>query len=155
MFLFGTLASRNMELISGLIRGKVLVWLLLIVCAAYPSDMDWPFLLKVLKVFTLRFLLAGLTLSAAFSLPGLSQRLLRGQDVSYGLYLYHAPIFNLFRHFGLFQSVLWASLAVGAALGAGILSWFAVEKRALAMKGRVFTRFRQSAPILKPVCDRS
>lgn len=153
MFLFGALASRHLESIRGLIRGKVLIWLLLLVSVAYLSDVQWPFAVKVLKVFTLRFLLAGFTLSAAFSLPGLSQQLLRGQDISYGLYLYHAPVYNLFRHFGLWHSVVWAVLALVTALGAGILSWFAVEKRALAMKGRLFSQIADKPPRPESACN--
>ena len=91
MFLFGTLANRNYTAISSCIRGRFLIWLVLLVGLSCMSDIDWPQAMKVIRLFASRFVLAGLTLSAAFSVPGISHRVLRGQDISYGLYLYHAP----------------------------------------------------------------
>ena len=57
------------------------------------------------------------------------------------------PLFNLFRHFHLSGSSLWGAGALGLSLGAAVASWFSVEKRALTMKGRLFARFVQPAPL--------
>ena len=69
-----------------------------------------------------------------------------GQDISYGLHIYHAPIFNLFWHLGLGCNRVWYLLAPGLAVVATALSGIFVEKPALPQKGLFFTRVAQFLP---------
>jgi peptidoglycan/LPS O-acetylase OafA/YrhL len=146
MFLFGTLAHRCFARSKKILEGKFFLWFLLMVLVGCVPHSRWPFWANASHLFFSRLLLAGMTLSAAYSAPKVSERLLHGQDLSYGLYLYHAPLFNLFYHFGLRGNRVWCLLALGLAFVAAALSWIVVEKPALAMKGKFFTRvadFRQ------------
>ena len=78
-------------------------------------------------------LIAMLTVSMAFTARGVSSRVLRGNDISYGLYIYHAPVMNLLiahqfagrRAFALF---------LATTIAMAILSWRLVEKPALSLK---------------------
>ncbi len=78
--------------------------------------------------------LAGLIVSLAMSAPQLSDRILRHQDVSYGLYLYHMLVINLL--VGLAAPSGWASFAAAiiVSLGLAALSWTLIEKPYLTGK---------------------
>jgi peptidoglycan/LPS O-acetylase OafA/YrhL len=78
-------------------------------------------------------LLAGTVLSFAHSCRRLAAPL-RGVDLSYGLYLYHMPIIFVMIGLGLHDSVwLWPLIYLCAAVAAA-LSWFLIERPALAFK---------------------
>ena len=72
--------------------------------------------------------LAGLIVSLATSAPQLSDRILRHQDVSYGLYLYNMLVIDLL--VGLAAPSAWASFAAAiiVSLGLAALSWTLIEK---------------------------
>jgi peptidoglycan/LPS O-acetylase OafA/YrhL len=147
MFLFGTLAHRYWPRIAGFFTGKMIWWTL--ACILLTEFMN-PIELAgaggaafaAFRLFTLRFLVAGFTLSAAHSFRSASDRLLKGQDISYGVYVYHMLVFNVLLHLGL-SATGWyfAGLAITASLAA--MSWFLLERRALAWKT---VTIRQAAP---------
>lgn len=83
--------------------------------------------------------MAALIIRLAYAKPELSG-ILRGVDVSYGIYIYHMPVFNL---------LLWVGLAGSFAAGAfgfvvviclAAASWFAIERPALSFVHRTQTR---------------
>jgi peptidoglycan/LPS O-acetylase OafA/YrhL len=93
--------------------------------------------------------LAGWTMSVAFSRRTLSQRLLRGNDVSYGLYIYHMLVVNLFVHHRAFGQLRYVLLAAAVALAVAALSWRLVEAPALKLKSSARARsHRWSTPPL-------
>jgi peptidoglycan/LPS O-acetylase OafA/YrhL len=63
----------------------------------------------------------------------LATRLLRRQDLSYGLYLVHDPISNMVLANGLSGAVA-AILTAVTSLAAAAISWFVIERPALARK---------------------
>ncbi len=75
------------------------------------------------------------SLSFAYSYPGLSQRLLGGRDLSYGLYLFHMPIANALVAIGLVGAA-GAAITIVGAFACAFLSWTLIERRALAHKQR-------------------
>jgi peptidoglycan/LPS O-acetylase OafA/YrhL len=149
MFLFGTLAVRYFARIRWLFEGKFLIWFSLLLIVGCVPAAGWPFAASAGHLFCQRLLLAGMTFSAAFSGRKLSALLLHGQDLSYGLYLFHAPIFNLFFQFGLERSRTWYAAALSLSLFAAALSWIFVEKPALARKGLFFKRIAHLLPHMK------
>lgn len=78
--------------------------------------------------------LAVVTFAATFFRPGLSERLLRRNDVSYGVYLYHMPVVNLLLMLGLGGRAWGFPLAICATLLCAGVSWCLVEKPALGWK---------------------
>ena len=82
-------------------------------------------------------LLAGVTLSAAFSMKTLSGRLLRHYDISYGVYIYHLVIINVLVHYGHVGSAWNLAAAVVLSIAAGLASWVLIEQRALRLKTRL------------------
>ncbi len=88
--------------------------------------------------------LAGVTFSAAWTLPGFSSRLLRSQDISYGIYIYHMVIINLLLEAGV-RGLGAVFLTALLAILCGTLSWVLVEKRALRLKPYSVRPSRESA----------
>jgi len=115
------------------IEGKALLWLLLlfIFCMITKSIPSY----QPIKPtgFIANLLLSVLTISMAFTIPKLNQ-LLKGNDISYGLYIYHMPILNVFVTFNLKGDIryLWMVLAITMLFA--LLSWTLIEKRMLQLK---------------------
>jgi peptidoglycan/LPS O-acetylase OafA/YrhL len=136
MFLLGVAIHRHFGRLRPLIEGKFLIWI-----AAYALVMwglhtlvDFRSSTYYLGYFPARVILAMATISAAFSLPWLSNRLLRGTDLSYGTYLYHSVVINVFVELG-WLTTLWSVPGILAiSILAALFSWHVVEKPALAMK---------------------
>lgn len=79
-------------------------------------------------------LLCCMILKAAYTRPGLSDHLLRRNDISYGVYIYHMPIVN----FLIYREFTGSNLALATALlgtvAIATLSWVILEKPALRLK---------------------
>ena len=78
--------------------------------------------------------LAGLVISGAMSAPGLSDRILRHRDISYGTYIYHMLVINLMVQFGVRAGLLSVVAAIVLSLALATLSWVVVEKPFLMRK---------------------
>jgi peptidoglycan/LPS O-acetylase OafA/YrhL len=71
---------------------------------------------------------------AAFSAPTLARKLLKGNDISYGIYIYHVPIMNMLLFYGFRESVLWTSVTLAPTILCALVSWFMIERPSLAKK---------------------
>lgn len=137
MFAIGVLAQRFKNVLCPFVAGRFGAFLLLYVAV---SLLAWyipfyPFLAgDNNRLGILNFLfLALLVLAAAFSARNTSDRVLRRNDISYGVYIYHMPVINLLlaKNFGGVSGIF---TALGATCGVALLSWFVVEKRALRLR---------------------
>lgn len=149
MFLFGVLLHRNFERLRRLFEGRVLFWtagyigLMLAADAAFGRPAREAGYAPALVA---DLALAGWTLSFAFSRRTLSERLLRGNDISYGVYIYHMLIVNVFVHHGLTGQLRYLFGAAALAIVVAALSWRFVEAPALKRKAvRVPTAIPQAA----------
>ena len=138
MFLFGTLAYRFRERLVPLLFEEKVVWwlawygLMITVMRLLQHQSDYlP--LKVGLLFLQRASLAALVLSAAFSFHSLSDRLLFRNDISYGLYLWHAPLYNFLLELRCWG---WSGFLTGlvSAITIAFLSWRFLESRILRLK---------------------
>lgn len=150
MFVLGAIARRNFERIRPLVEGKFLIWM-----AAHLGLVAAFWLLQGYTGFDVplygnranplaMIVLTGVILSAAYSMPGLSDKLLKGTDISYGMYVLHVPVICLMLEFGVPRP--WGFL--GTVVGATILSyisWKLIEKPALALK-KYSSRKETAAP---------
>lgn len=85
--------------------------------------------------------MALLALKLAFLRPHWADRLLRGNDISYGVYIYHMVVINVLIHLGLSGPGM-VFPAVAATVVLALLSWFTIEKPLLKRKS---TMINQSA----------
>ena len=137
-FLVGIVFAVWWPILSRFIEGKFWVWFVGYVAfclvfsnvlGLYKSDY-WPNTWGLIA----NVWLGILTLSAAYSATALSQKLIRGFDVSYGVYIYQMLIINTYVAVGRVGSYQYLLEVVVLSILSGALSWHFVEKRALAAK---------------------
>lgn len=79
-------------------------------------------------------LLCFLVLKLAYTKPTLSWKLLRGNDISYGIYIYHMPVVNLMLFYGTHGTTSSFITAIATTIGTAAISWFCIEKPFLKLK---------------------
>ncbi len=133
MFALGAYLSTNRALQARLLRINILIPLCLYLLSYYAAQ-HWTLGTDNSINFISFVLLAWLILKAAFCAPGLSEALLRKNDFSYGIYIYHMPIVNFMLYKEMSGTYGYLSIALALTLGMAILSWLLVEKPALRLK---------------------
>lgn len=134
MFLVGVLFQRNSARLVGWLGGR---WVPALVVYCLLAGLGSTLLrLNVGNTIGLPLFLAlaVLTFAAAFTHPQLAERLLRRNDISYGVYIYHMPVVNVLIATGLAGSASGFPVALGLTLLCAALSWTLVEKPALRWK---------------------
>lgn len=134
MFLTGVLVQRHFARIASLLSRGLLVP----IGAAYIGYAmlmrHWGFSFHNDISPLLFFPLGAVALVAAFTAPTLAGRLLKGNDFSYGIYIYHVPIMDTLLYLGwkgsLLDSVTTGVLTVCVAAA----SWYLVEQPCLRRK---------------------
>jgi peptidoglycan/LPS O-acetylase OafA/YrhL len=134
IFLLGVVVHRYFERLLPLFAGKIAWWALGYVAVTVlahalglrtgGSDIN-PLSMRAL---------AGLVLSAALSFRGLSDRLLRRNDLTYGLYLLHPVVLLLMTTVGLGQGMVNAVIALLLSFALAAASWFWIERPFLRRK---------------------
>jgi len=144
VFMVGVFLQINPAFVDRFVAGKFLWWLVGYVC--------WTMLLRrfglpvegndatPLTTIPLGFL----TISFALTAPGVAEKLLRGNDISYGLYIYHMLVINVFVQIGQTGDVSKLAIAIALSLVLAMLSWRFVEAPALRLKRNT------QHPILNP-----
>jgi peptidoglycan/LPS O-acetylase OafA/YrhL len=140
MFLTGALLQRWNAHRSRWIAGKGLAWVAAHLVAHFA--IPWPALQYVVDTL----ILAVATVSLAYTVPGLSERFLRGNDISYGVYIYHGLILNILIERGLKGRMVYLLLVMALAFAAGILSWRFVERPFLRRKRKAMHAIPAAAP---------
>jgi peptidoglycan/LPS O-acetylase OafA/YrhL len=128
LFLTGALLQRWGAHRSPWIAGKGLLWL-----AGYlfvHFVMPWGTANYVLGTV----LLAVMTVSLAYTAPGISHAVLRGNDISYGVYIYHGLVINILIELGHRGRASLLPLVVALTVVAAFLSWRLVERPFLRRK---------------------
>jgi len=72
--------------------------------------------------------------SFAFSFQNLSKQLLRGNDYTYGVYIYHMLIINIFVQLKLVGQMEYLGYVILLSLASGMISWHFIEKPFLKLK---------------------
>lgn len=137
-FGLGMLAALHWQQLKKYTENKFFYWLVfyIFLCLVIPHSHILPAWLQ--SPFLMVFLMPVL-LSAAFTKHNLSNRLLKGTDVSYGIYVYHYPILYLVGWVG-FANFHAMVVSLALILPIGYLSWHLIEKPFLDLKSRQFTK---------------
>lgn len=132
LFLTGVILQRLRIYKSPLIYNKAIYWVIVytVFSLAVQDNMNLVIFL-VLK----NLLLAGCVLSLAYTLPQTALKLLRKNDISYGVYIYHGLILTVLVQEKLTGFVNVYLLILGA-YTLGYLSWIIIEKPFLKMKAK-------------------
>jgi peptidoglycan/LPS O-acetylase OafA/YrhL len=141
MFLFGVMLLRHWTSVKQLVEGRGWLWLAVYLGARLVQTVVQaaaPGAVMMVASWTMAFvsfaLLALATISLAFTNRAASAKLLRGHDLSYGMYIFHMLVLNTFVQLGLRGkfALLAPAVLCTALLAAG--SWLMVERPALALK---------------------
>ena len=136
MFCSGMLANVFLDRFLNVVKNRLLVIVIFFVLVSmltfymplYPL-LSFGNSLGVINFIALCFLI----LAIAFTNPGLSDKLLRKNDFSYGVYIYHQPAMNVFLALNITGITGFIS-SIGVTVFLSVASWFFVEKPALRLK---------------------
>ncbi len=78
--------------------------------------------------------LAVTVFSMAYSFPSLSRKLLNGNDISYGIYIYHMPVVNFLLYHNLYGGIQHAAMLFAATFTFATISWLLIERPSLRLK---------------------
>ncbi|MDR0535928.1 MAG: acyltransferase [Puniceicoccales bacterium] len=157
LFLFGWALRKNFDWLAPILRGKALFWIGgLCLLVLMRGTFGFPYPRGVMIYPSIQYLLLGLAaVSCAHTAPSLAKKILRGNDISYGIYIYHMLVLSLFMELGLYGWFLATgyknlALFVLVTLLAAVLSWFLVERPALRLKRRVPRLFARGGAFNRP-----
>ncbi len=134
MFLVGVFAQRNFLLLVGYFQGRFFLFFLTYLCLSSVLHHFFGFQLGNRIGPFLYLMLIPVLISAAYSLAGLSNRVLRKNDFSYGIYIYHMPVVNYMVYNGFSGQSSYFALALLFTVVLSFLSWWLVEKPCLGLK---------------------
>lgn len=134
MFLVGVLAQRNFHRLHAWLSGRALLAgvVYLVATQFAVQGLGWGASNDIHPV--LYVLLAAFIFSLAYTWPGTAEKILRGQDISYGVYIYHMPCINVLLYLGMRgHAHVLGFTYIAVVLMAG-LSWVCIERPCLSMK---------------------
>ncbi|HEX3048421.1 MAG TPA: acyltransferase [Bacillota bacterium] len=137
-FLLGGMLYYYWNRIKNLLINKALLWLALYLgyCLIFSNWLGWftishqPNLLGIIGYVLLSFCV----ISAAYTMKNTSQIILRGNDFSYGLYLYHMLVINTMVQLGFRGRAEHLFIALIITLFISCFSWLVIEKQSLKLK---------------------
>jgi peptidoglycan/LPS O-acetylase OafA/YrhL len=138
MFLLGSIARHYWRILRPLLIDKLPFWgisYLAAFCLLNQITVEGGYgvYLCAAAMLSKKVILALAVLSAAYSYRSASRKILRGHDISYGLYLYHMVIYNALLHYHR-DSIVAGLIGLAIAIGLAVLSWLLVEERCLRLK---------------------
>jgi peptidoglycan/LPS O-acetylase OafA/YrhL len=130
MFILGSLAYKYSSFLK-ILRGTHFLSILGLFIISYflTKDIGWSNNINPISYL----LMAATIMKIAYTKPHLSDTILKKNDISYGIYIFHMPIANYFLYqetVGIVGFIITAILTVIVA----ILSWFFYEKKFLLLK---------------------
>ncbi len=136
-FMIGVTCSVYWDRLRLYFEGCFLRWLAIYLCAVvvmhlyfHVDSFEDHKNAESLELITL--LMASVVLSFAFTWPKAAS-ILRGNDLSYGIYLYHRPIIVTLGLLGVTGAIDWF-IVFGGTVALAALSWHLIERRALQLK---------------------
>ena len=136
MFMLGIFLHRHFDRVRGMLEGKFLLYFVTyaLFMAGVQTLVEFRSVPYYLAYLPSRTLLALGTIAAAYTARSLSTKLLRGTDLSYGTYLYHSVVINVFVELGWMNTMMAVVYVAIVSVITALVSWHVVEKPALAMK---------------------
>lgn len=142
LFLFGVAMQRSRIYSSYWIREKPLYWLF--AYAVVVSQIGST----TLGSFCALLILGVLTISVAYSFPRMADRLLRGNDISYGTYIYHGLILNIFIEMGIVGKLTYLPIVMVLTYVVAFCSWRFVEHLLIRRRYTIAGRVSRKASVL-------
>jgi len=137
-FLIGTLIYQHWERIKSWYEGRGLYWLagyalyfsVFSLWLQYFEPGYYPNFFGLVSVI----ILSQVVIALAYSGRDISHKVLHGNDISYGVYLYHMPVINVFLETGFKGVNVTVLFVVLLTMALAFLSWKIVEQPSLRLK---------------------
>jgi peptidoglycan/LPS O-acetylase OafA/YrhL len=133
MFMLGAYISTNKNLQEKILTVNPLVYLLLYL-ATYFFASEYNLGTGNNINFISYVLLCLLIFRLAYTNPSLSNQVLSGNDISYGIYIYHMPVVNLWLFLKIGGTTISFFTAILCTICMAFISWYLIEKPALKFK---------------------
>ncbi|GHC44237.1 acyltransferase family protein [Roseibacillus persicicus] len=136
MFILGVYIYRHFDSLRSILEGHFLAWAAAWVVVTGVGELliGGETAVGTALYVVAQCLLAFVTISLAYTLPALSGKVLRGQDLSYGIYIFHFLILNVLIELGYMTTLYAIPVMLVASFLMGFLSWTFIEKPALSLK---------------------
>ncbi len=144
MFLLGVLFQKNFAFFYRLLAGKAIYMIVIYLVTSYLTVTYWGWTMSNGINPLLYCLLVATIFSCAYTLPTLSHKLFRGNDISYGIYIYHMPVVNFLLYYGYNNGILIQMIAMLICIALAITSWVLIEKPAIKLKKHPFNPFNST-----------
>ena len=156
-FLYGIAFYKCWDRLRVVVEGRFLYWLAAYIAYIYlmgTSYQTWPYTPEPVRRLGY-LILSGATISLAFSFTTLSEKLIRGFDISYGVYIYHGLVLNCFIVWGWMNHWESAVLVLPITYALGAASWVFVERPMMRRKRKTLREIPVVAgqPPSEPVGD--
>lgn len=140
-FLTGSIFYVFWEKLNKFIENKFMLWGLIYITYILIFGELLGFGLQSYQMFNIfhpitAILLSCLTLSFAFSFNNISEKVLKHNDISYGVYIYHMLVVNTLISLGYIGDVKYFILTFAITILLAYLSWRLIEKPSLNLKNR-------------------
>lgn len=148
-FMVGALLFFNFNHIYRWFTGKFLLWTAIFVGYSFIciQILGWAPEGNIFLLLATTLLQAGWVMAFAFSVPTLSGALLRGNDISYGVYIYHMVVVNVLVELGFRGAPILLLVVMGLTASIAWISWKLIEAPALRLKNRPLYRRSKSASV--------
>lgn len=134
MFLFGVFLQKNIYIVAKFLANKVFYWLvfyfLSILVTEHLGIRNSGNGINPVSALLLTFVV----ISAAYSFTDKFSSVLKGNDISYGIYIYHMIFVNFFLSINAFSPEISVVLVVLLTTFVAFLSWWFLEKPMLSLK---------------------
>jgi peptidoglycan/LPS O-acetylase OafA/YrhL len=134
MFLLGVLFQINFIRIYNYLNDKLIYPLGIYLLIYYPLHEIYSIRGGNLVNPLIFLLLSMVVFSFAYSYKNISNKLIKHNDISYGIYLYHMPVCNWFINIGWLHNVVYVLISIVLSSIFSYISWIVVEKPALLLK---------------------
>lgn len=131
-FLIGCIIYEYWNKIQFYFKGRALYWLFLFVLFNFIFNTKPSYYPNFSQLIS-NLLLSIFVISLAFTFPRL-EKVLKGNDVSYGIYIYHMLVINTFISINYIKKIEYLILSITLTVILSLLSWFLIEKRAMQFK---------------------
>jgi peptidoglycan/LPS O-acetylase OafA/YrhL len=133
LFITGIAFYKHYDTVKRFVNGKFVWWFSLFIVTETIktySIIDFGVVLNILVWVIFSFMV----FSFAFSFRNLSDYLLKRNDFTYGIYIYHMLVVNIFVHLKMVGDVKYIAAIVALTVVLGMMSWFLIEKPFLQLK---------------------
>lgn len=145
VFLAGVIMQRLKFYKLNWIYGKGLYWL---VGYLSVNTLISLFSIPALSILSI-LLLSVCIISLAYTRTELAHKFLGGNDISYGVYIYHGLLLNILVSFNLFSKPFYVLIVLISAYLLGYFSWILIEKPLLRRKAHILHNQLTISPLIE------